>query len=173
MSNKKCMEMDGNKYSLESFTGAIERTLFVFLTPLAMGTKKWSMLDISAFDFYVVIARIRHPEGNRQGIKASKTLSLFYSSSQQLTTATTQPKQPFLPFKSSFPSQNTFPIMSLFKSTKNQSASAAASPAQTPRPSVDAQRPAAQTTKKMTTEQALDSILHKAVQTMPSISTVM
>ncbi|KAH7027028.1 hypothetical protein BKA57DRAFT_511658 [Linnemannia elongata] len=62
--------------------------------------------------------------------------------------------------------------MSLFKSTKNQSASAAASPAQTPRPSVDAQRPAAQTTKKMTTEQALDSILHKAVQTMPSISTV-
>ncbi|KAG0037344.1 hypothetical protein BGZ89_008252, partial [Linnemannia elongata] len=52
--------------------------------------------------------------------------------------------------------------MSLFKSTKNQSASAAASPAQTPRPSVDAQRPAAQTTKKMTTEQALDSILHKA-----------
>ncbi|KAG9061529.1 hypothetical protein KI688_007107 [Linnemannia hyalina] len=63
--------------------------------------------------------------------------------------------------------------MSLFKSTKNQSASAAASPAQTPRPSVDAQRPAAQTTKKMTTEQALDSVLHKAVQTMPSISTVM
>ncbi|KAG9061559.1 hypothetical protein KI688_007138 [Linnemannia hyalina] len=63
--------------------------------------------------------------------------------------------------------------MSLFKSTKNQSASAAASPAQTPRPSVDAQRPAAQTTKKMTTEQALDSVLHKAVQTMPSISIVM
>ncbi|KAG9061555.1 hypothetical protein KI688_007134 [Linnemannia hyalina] len=62
--------------------------------------------------------------------------------------------------------------MSLFKSTKNQSASAAASPAQTPRPSVDAQRPAAQTTKKMTIEQALDSVLHKTVQTMPSISTV-
>ncbi|KAG9061528.1 hypothetical protein KI688_007106 [Linnemannia hyalina] len=77
------------------------------------------------------------------------------------------------PSKSSFSNQNTFSIMSLFKSTKNQSASAAASPAQTPRPSVDAQRPAAQTTKKMTTEQALDSVLHKAVQTMPSISTVM
>ncbi|KAK3822313.1 MAG: hypothetical protein JOS17DRAFT_793489 [Linnemannia elongata] len=69
--------------------------------------------------------------------------------------------------------QNTLSIMSLFKSTKNQSASAATSPAQTPRPSVDAQRPTAQTTKKMTTEQALDSVLHKAVQTMPSISTVM
>ncbi|KAK3826782.1 MAG: hypothetical protein JOS17DRAFT_792049 [Linnemannia elongata] len=80
---------------------------------------------------------------------------------------------PSLPSNSSLPSQNTLSIMSLFKSTKNQSASAAASPAQTPRPSVDAQRPTAQTTKKMTTEQALDSVLHKAVQTMPSISTVM
>ncbi|KAG0370260.1 hypothetical protein BGX24_002094 [Mortierella sp. AD032] len=57
--------------------------------------------------------------------------------------------------------------MSLFKSTKNQSASAATTPAQTPRPSVDAQRPAPAT--KLTPEQALDSILSKTVQTMPAI----
>ncbi|KAK3843893.1 MAG: hypothetical protein J3R72DRAFT_522284 [Linnemannia gamsii] len=57
--------------------------------------------------------------------------------------------------------------MSLFKSNKNQSASAAASPAQTPRPSVDAQRPPAQATK-MTRDQALEVALSKAVQTMPA-----
>ncbi|KAF9275208.1 hypothetical protein BGZ88_002479 [Linnemannia elongata] len=95
---------------------------------------------------------------------------LHYNKQQQQQHNQSNPPFPSSP---SLPSQITFSIMSLFKSTKNQSASAAASPAQTPRPSVDAQRPAAQTTKKMTTEQALDSILHKAVQTMPSISTVM
>ncbi|KAK3815663.1 MAG: hypothetical protein J3R72DRAFT_529742 [Linnemannia gamsii] len=57
--------------------------------------------------------------------------------------------------------------MSLFKSNKNQSASAAASPAQTPRPSVDAQRLSAQATK-MTCDQALELALNKAVQTMPA-----
>ncbi|KAG0249379.1 hypothetical protein BGZ95_007571, partial [Linnemannia exigua] len=57
--------------------------------------------------------------------------------------------------------------MPLFKSTKNQSASAAASPAQTPRPSTDAQRPAPAT--RLTPEQALDSVLNKTVQTMPAI----
>ncbi|KAF9902666.1 hypothetical protein EC991_004723, partial [Linnemannia zychae] len=56
--------------------------------------------------------------------------------------------------------------MPLLKSSKNQSASAAASPAQTPRPSVDAQRPAP--VAKMTAEKALDSILNKAFQTMPA-----
>ncbi|KAK3841059.1 MAG: hypothetical protein J3R72DRAFT_524640 [Linnemannia gamsii] len=61
----------------------------------------------------------------------------------------------------------TITIMPLFKSTKNQSASAATTPAQTPRPSVDAQRPAPAT--KLTPEQALDSILSKTVQTMPAI----
>ncbi|KAF9898742.1 hypothetical protein EC991_010475, partial [Linnemannia zychae] len=57
--------------------------------------------------------------------------------------------------------------MSLFKSNKNQSASAASTPAQTPRPSVDAQRPSTQATK-MTRDQALELALSKAVQTMPA-----
>ncbi|KAG0375372.1 hypothetical protein BGX24_009186 [Mortierella sp. AD032] len=53
--------------------------------------------------------------------------------------------------------------MSLFKSNKNKTASAATTPAQTPRPSVDAQRPSAQSTK-MTREQALEEAMRKTVQ---------
>ncbi|KAF9900781.1 hypothetical protein EC991_006906, partial [Linnemannia zychae] len=64
------------------------------------------------------------------------------------------------------PTATTTIIMPIFKTSKNQSTSAAASPAQTPRPSVDAQRPAP--VAKMTPEKALDSILHKTVQTMPA-----
>ncbi|KAF9083804.1 hypothetical protein BGX29_002901, partial [Mortierella sp. GBA35] len=52
--------------------------------------------------------------------------------------------------------------MSLFKSSKNQTASAATTPAQTPRPSMDAQRPA-QAATKMTRDQALEAALNKAV----------
>ncbi|KAG9061556.1 hypothetical protein KI688_007140 [Linnemannia hyalina] len=55
--------------------------------------------------------------------------------------------------------------MSLFKSNKNKTASAASTPAQTPRPSVDAQRPAQ---AKMTRDQALEMALRKSVQTMPA-----
>ncbi|KAF9079111.1 hypothetical protein BGX23_005035, partial [Mortierella sp. AD031] len=55
--------------------------------------------------------------------------------------------------------------MSLFKSNKNQSASAASTPAQTPRSSIDAHRPSQAT--KMTRDQALEMALNKAVQTMP------
>ncbi|KAG0251162.1 hypothetical protein BGZ95_006977, partial [Linnemannia exigua] len=57
--------------------------------------------------------------------------------------------------------------MSLFKSNKNQSVSAATSPAQTPRPSVDAQRPSAQAAR-MTRDQALELALSKSVQVMPT-----
>ena len=56
--------------------------------------------------------------------------------------------------------------MSLFKSNKNQSGSAASSPAQTPRSSVDAQRPTQ--ANKMTRDQALEMALRKSVQTMPA-----
>jgi len=53
--------------------------------------------------------------------------------------------------------------MSLCKSNKNQSTSAASTPAQTPRPSVEAQRPAQ---AKLTRDQALEALLGKTVQTM-------
>ncbi|KAF9106618.1 hypothetical protein BGX29_008905 [Mortierella sp. GBA35] len=56
--------------------------------------------------------------------------------------------------------------MSLFKSNKNQSASAASTPAQTPRSSIDKHRPTQAT--KMTRDQALELALNKAVQTMPA-----
>ncbi|KAF9140787.1 hypothetical protein BGX30_005993, partial [Mortierella sp. GBA39] len=61
--------------------------------------------------------------------------------------------------------QHTQPAMSLFKSNKNKTASAATTPAQTPRPSVEAQRP---TQVKMTRDQALEMALRKSVQTMPA-----
>ncbi|KAF9898516.1 hypothetical protein EC991_011027, partial [Linnemannia zychae] len=48
--------------------------------------------------------------------------------------------------------------MSLFKSNKNKTASAATTPAQTPRTSLNEQRPSTGTTQatKMTRDQALD-----------------
>ncbi|KAI7831321.1 hypothetical protein BC939DRAFT_499247 [Gamsiella multidivaricata] len=49
--------------------------------------------------------------------------------------------------------------MALFKSSKNQSASASVSPAATPRSSMHEQRPA----NKMTKEQALEKILYKTM----------
>ncbi|KAG0357364.1 hypothetical protein BGX24_006229, partial [Mortierella sp. AD032] len=57
--------------------------------------------------------------------------------------------------------------MSLFKSNKNKTSSAASTPAQTPRPSADGQRPSAQPTK-MTRDQALELALSKTVQVMPA-----
>ncbi|KAG9061526.1 hypothetical protein KI688_007104 [Linnemannia hyalina] len=62
------------------------------------------------------------------------------------------------------PTHNTM-AMSLFKSNKNQSGSAATSPAQTPRSSVDGQR---LVQVKMTRDQALEMALRKSVQTMPA-----
>ncbi|KAF9537021.1 hypothetical protein EC957_009041 [Mortierella hygrophila] len=55
--------------------------------------------------------------------------------------------------------------MSLFKSNKNKTSSAASTPAQTPRPSVDTHRP---TQVKMTRDQALEMALRKSVQNMPA-----
>ncbi|KAI1287123.1 hypothetical protein EDD11_010552, partial [Mortierella claussenii] len=50
--------------------------------------------------------------------------------------------------------------MPLFKSNKNKSASAASTPAQTPRTSIHEERPStAQTGTKMTREQALEKIM--------------
>ncbi|KAK5815743.1 hypothetical protein F5H01DRAFT_379468 [Linnemannia elongata] len=67
---------------------------------------------------------------------------------------------------SSLSSQPTIqPAMSLFKSNKNKTSSAASTPAQTPRSSVDGQRPAQ---VKMTRDQALEMALRKSVQTMPA-----
>ncbi|KAF9368513.1 hypothetical protein CPB97_004526 [Podila verticillata] len=51
-------------------------------------------------------------------------------------------------------------IMPFFKSSKNQSASAAASPAQTPRTSMQEQRPAAH---KMTQQEALEYLMSKTM----------
>ncbi|KAF9971244.1 hypothetical protein BGZ65_010550 [Modicella reniformis] len=51
--------------------------------------------------------------------------------------------------------------MSLFKSSKNKSASAAASPSATPRASMQDQRPAS--ANKMTQEQALEILLRKTM----------
>ncbi|GJJ73531.1 hypothetical protein EMPS_05889 [Entomortierella parvispora] len=51
--------------------------------------------------------------------------------------------------------------MSFFKSSKNQSASAASTPAQTPRSSVDGARPAQAT--KMTREQAIQIAMEKSL----------
>ncbi|KAG0366654.1 hypothetical protein BGX24_003605 [Mortierella sp. AD032] len=53
--------------------------------------------------------------------------------------------------------------MSLFKSNKNKTSSAASTPAQTPRTSLNEQRPATQATK-MTREQALEMAMRKSVQ---------
>ena len=51
--------------------------------------------------------------------------------------------------------------MSFFKSSKNQSASAASTPAQTPRSSVDGSRPAQ--ANKMTKEQAIQMAMDKSL----------
>ncbi|KAF9129655.1 hypothetical protein BG015_004116 [Linnemannia schmuckeri] len=63
-------------------------------------------------------------------------------------------------------SEHTSTTMSPFKSNKNKTSSAASTPAQTPRPSVDTQRPAQ--ASKMTRDQALELALRKSVQTMPA-----
>ncbi|KAG0042147.1 hypothetical protein BGZ83_000840 [Gryganskiella cystojenkinii] len=52
--------------------------------------------------------------------------------------------------------------MSFFKSSKNQSASAASTPAQTPRSSMDASRATSQ--NKMTKEQAVELARNKALE---------
>ena len=51
--------------------------------------------------------------------------------------------------------------MSFFKSSKNTTSSAASTPAQTPRSSMDATRAAAAANVKMTKEQALDLAMSK------------
>ncbi|KAG0071297.1 hypothetical protein BGZ89_011105, partial [Linnemannia elongata] len=56
--------------------------------------------------------------------------------------------------------QHTQPTMSLFKSNKNKTASAATTPAQTPRASLNEQRPET----KMTQEQAIKMAMKKTVQ---------
>ncbi|KAI8361153.1 hypothetical protein B0O80DRAFT_493754 [Mortierella sp. GBAus27b] len=54
-------------------------------------------------------------------------------------------------------------IMSLFKSNKNKSASAATTPAQTPRTSMQEQRPEQLEATKMTREQALETLMQKSM----------
>ncbi|KAG0248936.1 hypothetical protein BGZ95_007787, partial [Linnemannia exigua] len=54
--------------------------------------------------------------------------------------------------------------MSLFKSNKNKTSSAASTPAQTPRASLNEQRPATMEATKMTREQAIEMAMRKTVQ---------
>ncbi|KAF8977615.1 hypothetical protein BGZ52_006877, partial [Haplosporangium bisporale] len=68
------------------------------------------------------------------------------------------------------PSQNTLslPIMSIFKSNKsnkNKTASAATTPSQTPRSSMQTARPASSQANVMTREQALESLMKKTAGT--------
>ncbi|KAF9900780.1 hypothetical protein EC991_006905 [Linnemannia zychae] len=81
--------------------------------------------------------------------------------SRELKTQATQPNPTFTKTK-----QNIQPAMSLFKSNKNKTASAATTPAQTPRTSLNEQRPATGTTQatKMTREQALEMAMRKSGQ---------
>ncbi|KAF8973410.1 hypothetical protein BGZ46_009926, partial [Entomortierella lignicola] len=60
--------------------------------------------------------------------------------------------------------------MSLFKSNKNKSASAAATPAQTPRTSMQESRPSQGQT--MTHQQALDAVMKQSVQIVPALSNI-
>ncbi|GJJ73527.1 hypothetical protein EMPS_05885 [Entomortierella parvispora] len=83
-------------------------------------------------------------------------LPLFFThSTNQATT-----KQQNLPQQQPPPTQTTT-TMSFFKSPKNQSASAASTPAQTPRTSVDGARPVQPT--KMTREQAVQIAMEKSL----------
>ncbi|KAF9102541.1 hypothetical protein BGX29_004481 [Mortierella sp. GBA35] len=61
--------------------------------------------------------------------------------------------------------------MSLFKSNKNKTASAATTPAQTPRTSLNEQRPT-QAGTKMTRDQALETALSKAATIPPRFSNI-
>lgn len=66
------------------------------------------------------------------------------------------------------PSQNTIislPVMSIFKFNKNKTASAATTPAQTPRSSMQTARPALTQANVMTREQALESLMKKTAGT--------
>ena len=83
------------------------------------------------------------------------TATRYHTSQSQKQQATLSANKP----------ENTIQAMSLFKSNKNKSTSAASTPAQTPRPSVEAQRP---TQTKMTRDQAIDAALGKSVQIMPA-----
>ncbi|KAG0254175.1 hypothetical protein BG011_005918 [Mortierella polycephala] len=76
--------------------------------------------------------------------------------------------------KNSSPNQVSLPAMSLFKSNKNKTSSAASTPAQTPRTSIQEQRTATpiQATK-MTREQALQSIMQKSMRDVPFAAFVM
>ncbi|KAF9923313.1 hypothetical protein FBU30_006634, partial [Linnemannia zychae] len=58
--------------------------------------------------------------------------------------------------------KNIFSAMSLFKSNKNKTTSAATTPAQTPRTSLNEQR---QTSTQMTQEQAIRMAMKKSIQT--------
>ncbi|KAI8361147.1 hypothetical protein B0O80DRAFT_525041 [Mortierella sp. GBAus27b] len=58
---------------------------------------------------------------------------------------------------------NSKHIMPLFKSNKNKSASAATTPAQTPRTSMQEQRPEQLEATKMTREQALETLMQKSM----------
>ncbi|KAF9111658.1 hypothetical protein BGW39_004297, partial [Mortierella sp. 14UC] len=56
--------------------------------------------------------------------------------------------------------------MALFKSNKNKSTSAASTPAQSPRTSIDAQRPVGEG-NTMTREQAIRLAMHNSQQKLP------
>ena len=91
-----------------------------------------------------------------------------YTNKQSKLSKQSQRLKSFLPQAK----KNTLTTMSLFKSNKNKTASAATTPAQTPRTSLNEQRPP-QTGTKMTRDQALETALNKTVQSPARFSNIM
>ena len=86
----------------------------------------------------------------------------FLHSQQQLQAASKQSA----PLKPSSNQSTTLTAMSFFKSSKNTTSSAASTPAQTPRSSMDASRAAAAANVKMTKEQALELAMSKTTSSI-------
>ena len=105
-------------------------------------------------------------QGPGNTYKRLLTTTLFFHSTLTTITPTTRPAPKHLYSTPVLPANTQLPTMSLFKSNKNKTSSAASTPAQTPRPSVDAQRPSQ--VPKMTRDQALELALRKSVQVMPA-----
>jgi hypothetical protein len=136
----------------------------------------WSLVSIkeSSYEQHYQETHIKSDE--------SFSLSNPHSQQQQSSTRTTkitppsslQPTNQAQPTKLPPPIQ---PIMSIFKSNKNKTASAASTPAQTPRASLNDQRSTANTNPthqiKMTRDQALELVLSKSTQIMPSAHNLM
>ena len=99
------------------------------------------------------------PSINNFKYKRDRVSLFFFHPSSFSNTRTTNNGIPLYTKQPTTPTKNSISAMSLFKSSKNQSASAASTPAQTPRSSMQGSRPAQ---AKMTHEQALQMALEKS-----------